>query len=276
MAGRPLTTVPTRHPFSSAAASAADAVTSTPSIGQALAKLAEERPEMDVVRYHHKNVKWSFKHVEFFSDCLATGFLDMGLAPGDVVLSWLPSHFSEQHILQFACSKAGMILYTLDPAQAITDREGAKAALARALTITNANVLVTQEAGDDVHYAQLCREVIPEIRIFDFKSGMPFISGYYPHLRFPIHTGFEIGTNYGMVPLKHMLVPSGQLKNHLGGALITGNTPVYGELIIGPDGLPSQGKLLTNDEVIKSNLWPTVTSILKKQYSEVEGVGVVF
>ncbi len=96
MAGRPLMTVPTRHPFSSAAASAADAVTSTPSIGQALAKLAEERPEMDVVRYHHKNVKWSFKHVEFFSDCLATGFLDMGLAPGDVVLSWLPSHFSEQ------------------------------------------------------------------------------------------------------------------------------------------------------------------------------------
>jgi hypothetical protein len=90
-------TVPsTRHPFSSAAASVADPVTSTLSIGQALAKLAEKRPEMDVVRYHHKNVKWSFKHVEFFSDCLATGFLDMGLAPGDVVLSWLPSHFSEQ------------------------------------------------------------------------------------------------------------------------------------------------------------------------------------
>lgn len=169
-----------------------------------------------------------------------------------------------------------MILYTLDPAQAITDREGAKAALARALTITNANVLVTQEAGDDVHYAQLCKEVIPEIRIFDFKCGMPFISGYYPHLRFPIHTGFEIGANYGMVPLKHMLVPSGQLKKHLDGAGITGNTPVYGELVLGPDGLPSKTKLLTNDDVVKSNLWPTVTSILKKQYSEVEGVGVIF
>lgn len=94
MAGRP--PVPLRFPFSSVAASAADPVALTPSIGQALAKLAEERPEMDVVRYHHKNVKWSFKHVEFFSDCLATGFLDQGLAPGDVVLSWLPSHFSEQ------------------------------------------------------------------------------------------------------------------------------------------------------------------------------------
>jgi hypothetical protein len=169
-----------------------------------------------------------------------------------------------------------MILYSLDPAQAITDKEGAKAALARALTITEANVLVTQEAGDDVHYAQLCKEVIPEIRIFDFNGGMPFISGYYPHLRFPIHTGFEIGINYGMVPLKHMLVPSGELKMHLGDAHISGNTPVYGELVIGPDGLPSKGKLLTNDEVVKSNVWPIVTSILSKQYSEVEGVGVIF
>jgi len=27
---------------------------------------------------------------------LAIGFLDCGLAPGDVVLSWLPDHFAEQ------------------------------------------------------------------------------------------------------------------------------------------------------------------------------------
>ena len=80
--------------FGRAAAAAAEPA--TPSIGQALAKLAHDRPEMDVIRYHHKNVKWSLKHVEFFSDCLATGFLDQGLTPGDVVLSWLPSHFSEQ------------------------------------------------------------------------------------------------------------------------------------------------------------------------------------
>mmetsp|Transcript_14904 Transcript_14904/g.21264 ORF Transcript_14904/g.21264 Transcript_14904/m.21264 type:complete len:315 (+) Transcript_14904:35-979(+) len=255
---------------------AAEPITATPSIGQALAKLAQDRPEMDVIRYHHKNFKWSFKHVEFFSDCLATGFLDQGLAPGDVVLSWLPSHFSEQHILQFACSKAGMILYSLDPAQAITDTEGAKASLAKALTITEANVLVTQEAGDEVHYAQLCKEVIPEIRIFSFDCGMPFISGYYPHLRFPIHTGFEIGENYGMVPLKQMLVPSGELNNFLGGSSISGSTPVCGELLIGSDGLPVKGKLLTNDEVVKDNVWPTVSSILNKQYIEVEGVGVIF
>jgi hypothetical protein len=262
--------------FFGGAAAATEPIATTPSIGQALAKLTEERPEMDVLRYHHKNVKWSFKHVEFFSDCLATGFLDQGLAPGDVVLSWLPSHFSEQHILQFACSKAGMILYSLDPAQAMTDPEGAKAALAKALKITEANVLVTQEAGDQVHYAQLCKEVIPEIRIFSFACGMPFISGYYPHLRFPIHTGFEIGENYGMVPLKHMLVPSGQLKKHLGSSSISGNTPVCGELVVGPDGLPAKGKLLTNDEVIRDNVWPIVSSILGKEYSEVEGVGVIF
>ena len=169
-----------------------------------------------------------------------------------------------------------MILYSLDPAQAITDPEGAKASLAKALTITEANVLVTQEAADEVHYAQLCKEVIPEIRIFSFDGGMPFLSGYYPHLRFPIHTGFEIGENYGMVPLKHMLVPSGELNTLLGDSSISGSTPLCGELQMDSNGLPVKGKLLTNDEVVKHNVWPTVSSILNKQYIEVEGVGVIF
>ena len=185
------------------------------------------------------------------------------------------SSFS-QHVLQFACSKAGFVLYSLDPAQAIEDPEGAKASLAKALEVTKANVLVSQEAGDDVHYAQLCKEVIPEIRIFDFACGMPFISPRYPHLRFPVHTGFEIGDNYGMVPLKHLLVPSGELSSLLGGASISAKTPVGGELVVGKDGLPAKGRVLTNEEVIKGNVWPQVSSILRKEYSDVNGVGVIF
>lgn len=51
---------------------------------------------MEIVRYEHKNVKWTLKHVNYYSDALACGFLDAGLQPGDVVLSWLPEHFAEQ------------------------------------------------------------------------------------------------------------------------------------------------------------------------------------
>ena len=64
--------------------------------GQTLASLASDSPHKEVIRYEHKNVKWTLSHVEYFADCLAVGLLENGLAPGDAMLSWLPSHFSEQ------------------------------------------------------------------------------------------------------------------------------------------------------------------------------------
>ena len=68
----------------------------TISAGDALARLASEHPHQEIVRYEHKNVKWTLQHVNYYSDALACGFLDAGLMPGDVVLSWLPAHFAEQ------------------------------------------------------------------------------------------------------------------------------------------------------------------------------------
>ena len=70
--------------------------TAAPSVGTALSVLAAAAPHVDVIRYEHKNVKWTLKHVDVNSDSLAIGLLDQGLQKGDVVLSWLPEHFAEQ------------------------------------------------------------------------------------------------------------------------------------------------------------------------------------
>lgn len=64
--------------------------------GNALKQLATDMPHMEAVRYEHKNVKWTFQHIDYFADALATGIVETGIAPGDVVLSWLPLHFAEQ------------------------------------------------------------------------------------------------------------------------------------------------------------------------------------
>ena len=125
-------------------------------------------------------------------------------------------HPCPQHVLQFACSKAGLVLYNLDASQAISDPEGAKAALARALELTEASVLVSQEAGNDVSYARLVEAVVPEVRTFNFGDGMPFFSPRFPHLRLPVHTGFEVGSRPGMEPLKHLLCPADTLADQLG------------------------------------------------------------
>lgn len=67
-----------------------------PSAGEALTVLASQNPFVDVIRYEHKNVKWTLKNVDRNSDALAIGLLDQGFTKGDVVLSWLPDHFAEQ------------------------------------------------------------------------------------------------------------------------------------------------------------------------------------
>lgn len=61
-----------------------------------LEQLAVESPHVDVIRYEHKNVKFTLQNVDANSSALAYGLLESGLKPGNVVLSWLPSHFAEE------------------------------------------------------------------------------------------------------------------------------------------------------------------------------------
>lgn len=184
--------------------------------------------------------------------------------------------------MQFACSKAGFLLYHLDPNPELakSNPDKAKAALAKALELTNANVLFTQEAGSDVNYVNLTEGVIPEIRIFDFGEGMPFFTPRYPHLRFPVHTGYSIVDKEGMYAFKHFLVPSNNLDSMLrdtGSKALDGKTPLLGELVLDSDGIPIKtGKVMTNEEVFKAKAWPEFSSILSREYKEIGGVGVVF
>jgi hypothetical protein len=180
-----------------------------------------------------------------------------------------------QMVLQFACSKAGLILYRLDPELATTDPELAKDALRAALTLTRANILVSQEAGSDVNYIRLAQGVIPELRIFDTANGMPFVTPRFPHLRLAIQTGYDQDDKHGWFRLHHMLVPSGNLETFVGDKLPLADAPLCGELVL-KDNIPVDKKLYSITEVVEKNMWPTFVKIFNKNFHEVEGVGVVF
>ena len=153
------------------------------------------------------------------------------------------------------------------------DPNASEEALAKALETTEANILVTQEAGSDINYIRKVESVVPETQIFDFGEGMPFFSPRFPHLRLPIHTGFDYEEKPGFVPLQDILCDTGDLEGVMGGNVVDGKTPLKGELAV--DG-KAGSKVLSNEEVVKSGDWPIMSSILKKEYKEVEGVGVVF
>lgn len=245
--------------------------------GDILQRLSEDYPHVEVIRYEHKNLKWTLKHINHFSNALAIGFLDIGFKPGDVVLSWLPPHFSEQHILQFACSKAGFIHYHLDPFLTLKSIDRSKKALEMALNLTQPNILITQEAGNDINYVKLVEGVIPETRIFNIGDGMPFFTPRFPSLRYIVQTGLDFDDKPGIIPLNQMLCPNGELTALLEGTIIDSQTPLAGKLITDIEGFPTGiEKILSNEQVINEHAWPEFVSILKKEYKEVKGVGVIF
>ena len=178
-------------------------------------------------------------------------------------------------VLQFACSKAGMVLYNLDPDLATTDPAKAEEALAAALSLTKANILVQQEAGSDVNYINLTKRVVPELRVFDTSSGMPFVTPRFPDLRVCIHTGFDQDDKEGFFPLRHMVVPSENLDSYVDSSTITADTPLAGELDV-KDGMPVGTKVHSHAAVMKTKFWPSYASILNKEFHQVEGTGVVF
>lgn len=168
-----------------------------------------------------------------------------------------------------------MVLYTLDPTLAATDPVKAKQALQAALNVTNANVLISQEADEDVNYVTLAEDVIPELSIFDYSVGAPFMTPRFPHLRVCIQTGFDQDDKAGWLPLRQMVVPSNNLDSFVT-TPPTADTPLAGELEL-KDGIPvAASKVHSHKAVMQSNMWPTYASILNKDFHQVEGVGVVF
>lgn len=168
-----------------------------------------------------------------------------------------------------------MVLYTLN--QPGEDLEAAQSALASALTLTKANMLVTPEAHNDLNYIRLTEQVIPELRIFSQESGLAFVTPRFPHLRYPVHTGFDQDDKWGWLPYRYFIVPSDNLDKLIDTSKLTGSTPLAGTFEVDAKGIPTKlGPTLTNEQVLAKNVWPTYSSILAKKFHEVKGVGVIF
>jgi hypothetical protein len=82
---------------------------------------------------------------------------------------------------------------------------------------------------------------------------------------------------WGWLPLHHMVVPSNNLDSHIDLKKIHSMTPLAGQFIFDPEGIPTGlGKPLSNAEVYKSRLWKTYCNVLDRKFHQVEGVGVIF
>ncbi|TFJ85986.1 hypothetical protein NSK_002806 [Nannochloropsis salina CCMP1776] len=229
-------------------------VRSMASVGALLDEITFEIPLKEALQYTKGKEKWTRADIKLAADGLAAGFLDLGLKPGDTIAAWIPEDDADLHVTQFGAAKAGITL-------AILDWNISKEGLEKTLLETNARALIYAPYRGHTDLTALLQSVIPELASYDDGLGVPFRSRKFPHLKYLVHTGFDI--IQGVENLKHIFLPLEPERSPLPAiqALVSDSTPLF--LPVTADG--SRGAMLSHADVLSKNAWPVVSGVLSKK-----------
>ena len=134
----------------------------------------------------HQGVRWTYAELKARCDAFAAGLLSLGLEPGDRVGIWAPN-CAEWTVVQFATTKAGLVLVNINPAYRVGELEHVLRAVAcRAL------VMATRFKSSD--YLAMLNTLAPELA--DDRDVLA--SAALPALRHVITIGS--GTHPGCTP----------------------------------------------------------------------------
>ncbi|HEY8950199.1 MAG TPA: AMP-binding protein [Rhizomicrobium sp.] len=133
-------------------------------IGVALERAAEDWCDRPAIIAPFQNIRWTYADLNTRAGVLATGFLELGLQPGDRVGIWAPN-CAEWTLTQFAAAKAGIILVTVNPAYR-------KAELEYALNKSGCRAVVLAEAHRGVAFALMLRELVAEKKLPHLEQAL--------------------------------------------------------------------------------------------------------
>merc|ERR1719300_1614023 len=141
-------------------------------VGQALDRAADIYGDREALVVTHQDIRRSFLEVKQEIDSLASGFLELGLSPGDRIGIWGPNTH-EWYLTQFAAAKAGLILVNINPAYQPSE-------LLYCLNKVGVKALVAAESFKTQDYYRLLCTVVPDVETS--KAG-DIISKEVPSLR---------------------------------------------------------------------------------------------
>ncbi len=132
-----------------------DAVLSQATIGQFLQQAVQRFAERPAVVLREQRLRWTWAQFQAEVDALASGFLALGLQPGDRVGIWSPNR-AEWLVTQFATARAGLVLVNINPAYRVAELE-------YALATAGCRALVTAEQLKTSDYLQMLQRLAPEL-----------------------------------------------------------------------------------------------------------------
>ena len=133
-------------------------------IGVALERAADKWQRRAAIIAPFQNIHWTYEDLNARADALATGFLELGLEPGDRIGIWAPN-CAEWTLTQFAAAKVGIILVTINPAYR-------KAELDYALNKSGCRALVLANAHRGVEFASMLGELIAEKKLPQLEQAI--------------------------------------------------------------------------------------------------------
>ncbi|NMM82635.1 AMP-binding protein [Acidovorax sp. SRB_14] len=132
-----------------------DAVLSQATIAQFLAEAVQRFANRTAAVFREQGLRWTWAQLQAEVDALASGFLALGLRPGDRVGIWSPNR-AEWLVTQFATARAGLVLVNINPAY-----RGAE--LEYALNAAGCRALVTAEQLKSSNYLEMLQRLAPEL-----------------------------------------------------------------------------------------------------------------
>jgi fatty-acyl-CoA synthase len=133
-------------------------------IGVALERAADKWQRRAAIIAPFQNIHWTYEDLNARADALATGFLELGLEPGDRIGIWAPN-CAEWTLTQFAAAKVGVILVTINPAYRKTE-------LDYALNKSGCRALVLAKAHRGVEFASMLGELIAEKKLPQLEQAI--------------------------------------------------------------------------------------------------------
>ena len=124
-------------------------------IPQVLARAVAEGGDREAVVFRQPGIRWTWAQFGERVEALATGFIGLGLKPGDRIGIWGPN-MPEWLLTQFASARAGLILVCINPAYRLAE-------LDYALNKVGCRALVTAERFKTSEYLGMLRELAPEL-----------------------------------------------------------------------------------------------------------------
>jgi fatty-acyl-CoA synthase len=124
-------------------------------IGRCFDQMTDEAADRLALIVVHQNIRWTYWQLREEVDNFAAGLLALGLQPGDRVGIWAPN-CAEWVVTQFATSKAGLVLVTINPAYRAAEVEFV-------LNRVDCRALVVAPSHKYSDYLSILAEIAPEL-----------------------------------------------------------------------------------------------------------------